>query len=74
MFYMRLYPVAHYSLWSNDTDTRRAYCLQRNVLGRSEVFTAATMKNAVVWDIKPSSYFTGDTLFLRYIVQPVNAM
>jgi hypothetical protein len=41
---------------------------------RSEVFTAVTMKNVVVWDIKTSSYFTGDTLRLRYRVQPANAM
>jgi hypothetical protein len=33
---------------------------------RSEFFTAVTMKNAVFWDIKTSSYFTGDTLHLRY--------
>jgi hypothetical protein len=39
-----------------------------------EVFTAVTMKNVVFWDIKTSSYFTGDTLHLRYRVQPVNAM
>jgi hypothetical protein len=39
-----------------------------------EVFTAVTMKNVVFWDIKPSSYLTGDTLCLRYRVQPVNAM
>jgi hypothetical protein len=32
------------------------------------------MKNAVFYDIKPSSYFTGDTLLHRYRVQPVNAM
>jgi hypothetical protein len=32
------------------------------------------MKNVVFWDIKPSSYFTGDTLLLHYRVQPVNAM
>jgi hypothetical protein len=41
---------------------------------RFEVFTAVTMKNVVFWDIKPISYFTGDTLRLRYSVQPVNAM
>jgi hypothetical protein len=35
---------------------------------------AVTMKNAVFWDINPSSYFTGDTLRLSYTVQPVNAM
>jgi hypothetical protein len=35
---------------------------------------AVTMKNAVFWDIKPSSYLTGNTLRLRYIVQSVNAM
>jgi hypothetical protein len=39
-----------------------------------EVSTAVTMKNGVFWDIKPSSYFTGDTLRLCYRVQPVNAM
>jgi hypothetical protein len=39
-----------------------------------EVFTAVTMKNVVFWDKKPSSYFTGDTLRLRYRIQPVNAM
>jgi hypothetical protein len=27
---------------------------------RFEVFTAVTMKDVVFWDIKPSSYFTGD--------------
>jgi hypothetical protein len=43
------------------------------------------MKNVVFWDIKtlfvlhrrnkkPCSYFTGETLLLRYRVQPVNAM
>jgi hypothetical protein len=26
-----------------------------------EVFTAVTVKNVVFWDIKPSSYLTGDT-------------
>jgi hypothetical protein len=41
---------------------------------RSEENTAVTMKNAVFWGIKTSSYFTGDTLLLRYIAQPVNAM
>jgi hypothetical protein len=33
-----------------------------------------TMENAVFWDIKSSSYLTGDTLPLRYRAQPVNAM
>jgi hypothetical protein len=32
------------------------------------------MKNIVFWDIKASSYFTGDTLHLHYRVKPVNAM
>jgi hypothetical protein len=32
------------------------------------------MKNVVFWDIKPSSYFTGDTLRLRYGALSVNAM
>jgi hypothetical protein len=41
---------------------------------RFEVFMAVTMKKVVFWDIKPSSYFTGDTLRLRYRVQLVNAM
>jgi hypothetical protein len=41
---------------------------------RAEDFTAVTMKKAVFWDIKPSSYLTGDTSRLRYRVQPVNAM
>jgi hypothetical protein len=31
------------------------------------------MKNAVSWDIKPSSYLAGDILLLLYIDQPVNA-
>jgi hypothetical protein len=38
------------------------------------VFTVVTMKNSVFWDIKPSSYFTEDTLLPRYRAQPVNAM
>jgi hypothetical protein len=46
---------------------------ERKIYIRFEVFTAVTMKNAVFWDIKPSSYFTGDTLLLHYRVQPVNA-
>jgi hypothetical protein len=41
---------------------------------RFEVITAVTMKNAVFLNIKPSWYLTGDTLDLRYRVQPVNAM
>jgi hypothetical protein len=41
---------------------------------RFEVSTAVPMKNAVFWDIKLHSYFTGDTLRLHYRVQPVNAM
>jgi hypothetical protein len=32
------------------------------------------LKNAVLWNIKPSSYLTRDTLHLRYRAQPVNAM
>jgi hypothetical protein len=39
---------------------------------RFEIFTMGIMKNAVFWDIKSSSYFTGDTLRLRYRVQGVN--
>jgi hypothetical protein len=30
-----------------------------------------TMKNVIFWDIKSSSYFTGDTLLLRYRVKPI---
>jgi hypothetical protein len=41
---------------------------------RFEDFTEVTMNNIVFWDIKPSSYLTGDTLRLRYRVQPVNGM
>jgi hypothetical protein len=41
---------------------------------RFEVFTAVTMKNVVFWNIKPSSYFTGDILRLRCRGQPVNAV
>jgi hypothetical protein len=33
---------------------------------------AVTMKNDVFWDIKPSSYPTGDTLRLRYRAKPVS--
>jgi hypothetical protein len=33
-----------------------------------------TIKNAAFSDIETISYFTGDTLRLRYTVQPVNAM
>jgi hypothetical protein len=42
--------------------------------GRFEVFMAVKTKNTFVWDIKPSSYLTGDTLRLRYRVQPVNGV
>jgi hypothetical protein len=35
---------------------------------------AVTMKNVVFWDIKPSSYLTGDTLLIRYRAQLVNVM
>jgi hypothetical protein len=47
---------------------------RRHITSRLEVFTAVTKKNVVFWDIKASSYFTGDTLLLHYRVQPVNAM
>jgi hypothetical protein len=43
-------------------------------LVRYEVFTAVTMENSVLWDIKkPCSYLIGDKLRLRYRAQPVNA-
>jgi hypothetical protein len=41
---------------------------------RFEVCTAVTMKNDVSWHITPTSYLKGDTLRLRYRVQPANAM
>jgi hypothetical protein len=41
---------------------------------RFDVFTAVSMKMVPIWDKKPSSYLTGDTLRLSYIVQPFNAM
>jgi hypothetical protein len=41
---------------------------------RFDVITAVTMKNVVFWDIKNQFNLTGDTLRLRYRVQPVNAM
>jgi hypothetical protein len=41
---------------------------------RFEVFTAVTMKNGVFWDIKNNTYLIGETLLLRYRVQPVNAL
>jgi hypothetical protein len=44
------------------------------IISNISIFTAVTMKNAVFWDIKPSSYLTGDTLRLRFRAQQVNAM
>jgi hypothetical protein len=41
---------------------------------RLEVLTAVTMKNVVCWDIKSSSYLTGDTLRLHYTDKLINAM
>jgi hypothetical protein len=41
---------------------------------RFQVLTAVTMKNGVIWDIKSSSYLTGDTLHLHDSAQLVNAM
>jgi hypothetical protein len=52
------------------THIRESSC----IFARFEVFTAATMKNTVFWDIKTSSYFTGDTLRLLYRAQSVNVM
>jgi hypothetical protein len=40
---------------------------------RFEVSAAVTMKNAVSCDINSNSYLTGNTIHLRYRVQPVNA-
>jgi hypothetical protein len=62
-------------VWHVDIST--AICLPTHSVKkklRFEVITAVTMMNAVFWDIKPSSYLTGDTLRLRYRVQPVNVM
>jgi hypothetical protein len=41
---------------------------------RSEVFTAETEERHLLGYRKPGSYFTGDTLLLRYRAQPVNAV
>jgi hypothetical protein len=41
---------------------------------RLEVSTVVNTKNAVFWDIKPSSYLTANTLHLRYKTQPDNAV
>jgi hypothetical protein len=41
---------------------------------RLEVFTALTMKNTVFWNLKSSSYLTGDKFHHRYRAQPANAM
>jgi hypothetical protein len=48
--------------------------MTKNFHVKSEVITAVSIKTAVFWDIKPRSYFTGDTLLLQYRAQPVNAM
>jgi hypothetical protein len=40
---------------------------------RFEVFAAVIVKNIVFWDMKPSSYLTGNTILL-YRARPVNAM
>jgi hypothetical protein len=39
-----------------------------------EDFTMVTMKSALSWDIKPTSYLKGNTLRLRYKAQAFNAM
>jgi hypothetical protein len=39
-----------------------------------EVFVAVELNDIVFWDIKPSSYLTGNTLSLCYRAQPVNAV
>jgi hypothetical protein len=63
---------------SNLTDRHRyGFLFAGNLFASSvrfEVFTAVIMKNGVFWDIKLSSYFTGDKLHLHYRVQPVKAM
>jgi hypothetical protein len=41
---------------------------------RSEVITAVAIKYVVFWDIKHSSYLTGDTLLLHCKSQAVNTM
>jgi hypothetical protein len=48
----------------------------RLMLCKIQVFTAVTMKNAVFWDKKSSSYLTGDiqTLHPRYRAQTVNVI
>jgi hypothetical protein len=57
------------------SDTKKYFVYYKLKSGvRFEVCTAVIMKNVVFWNIEPSSYFTGDTLRLRYRAQPVNAM
>jgi hypothetical protein len=51
-----------------------ASALQSPLFAYPQVFTAVTMKNAVVWNKKPSSYLTGGALPLRYRAHPVNAI
>jgi hypothetical protein len=55
-------------------ELRRLYNIVMLLFIRLEVSTAETMKNVLFWDMKLSSYLIGDTLRLRYIAQPVNAM
>jgi hypothetical protein len=50
------------------------YADQSTYYIRFDVSTAVTMQNVVFWNKKPSSYLTGNTLVLRYRVQPVNAL
>jgi hypothetical protein len=63
-----------YSLLNFPLSANHSSAKQTALYVESEVFTIMTMKNAVFWDIKLSSYFTGDTLPLCYRVQPLSAM
>jgi hypothetical protein len=46
-----------------------------NIMPLKRHWGSADIKNVIFWGIrKPSSYFTGDTLLLRYRAELVNAM
>jgi hypothetical protein len=52
--------VPHRKHITSPVDTPAGKCYVR-----FEIFTAVTMENAVFWDIKPSSYLTGNTIPLQ---------
>jgi hypothetical protein len=50
----------------------RALCVKAFQSVRFEVFTAVTMKNVVLWDIKPQFVLHRRHILLRYKAQPEN--